>query len=176
MIEGTARTEGRSHPRVELLAEQVVFSQQALRVVAVVLGVALATFVLFLYVLPNSQIDAAKVRIVELQAQKAAVQRQNAAILQEIARRSDLTTLEARARELGMGPATSAIYLRLPASQLTEGAAGATRRGAQSGSSQTSQDDKPNWLDKQHWQDTLRELRLRVSQFVESAFQRFGLQ
>ena len=89
-------------------------SSQGVRFALIVAGVAFLTFVLFLYVLPNSEMSAARVRIAELRAQKAALNRANAEVLMQIAHYSDMKTLELRARQLGMGPARQAIYLRLP--------------------------------------------------------------
>jgi hypothetical protein len=77
-------------------------------------SIAALTLVLFLYVLPNSQINAAHTKIAQLQEQQANLQRQNAEVLQAIARYSDLKTLEIRAQQLGMQPVQSAIYLTLP--------------------------------------------------------------
>ena len=116
MLDGTALPKPHNRPTDMPLAGRTVFTSQALQAVLIVLGIALATFVLYLYVLPNSQMDAAKVRIAELQAEKARLERENAAVLQQIASISDLKTLETRAKALGMGPSSNAIYLRLPSS------------------------------------------------------------
>lgn len=85
------------------------------RYVLAVVAIAAATLVAYLYVVPNSEISASKVRIGELKAEVAALERENASLLSEIARYSDMNTLEARAKQLGMGPARGAVYLRLPA-------------------------------------------------------------
>lgn len=87
---------------------------QVSRFVLIVLVIAAITFILFMYVLPNSQINAADTRIGQLRAEKAELQRQNAEVLREIARLSDLPSLQVRARQLGMGPVQSAIYLSMP--------------------------------------------------------------
>ena len=96
------------------LPGQVGMSSQLLQFAIIVLGIALVTFVMYLYVLPNNQINAARTEIAELQAQKAELHRQNSEVLKEIAVASDLKSLEIRARQIGMGPVESAIYLRMP--------------------------------------------------------------
>jgi hypothetical protein len=153
-------------------AGRVLLSPRALQVALIVLGVALATFVLYLYVLPNSQMDAARVRIADLQVQKAALERQNAALHQQIASASNLTTLEARAKALGMGPARNTIYLRLPGSEVPAPAAQAVvaSNPASAGSPATLAE----WLQPEHLQDMLREIRSKVSGAVDSIIQRFG--
>ncbi len=91
--------------------------------------------------------------------------------MQQIARASNLTTLEARAKALGMGPTTSAIYLTLPdqnpalASQPTASQADAAGEDLPA--------TFPEWLQRDHLQEMLRDLRLNVSQTVESIIQRF---
>lgn len=104
---------GASAPR-ELPGSRAGLSSQILQFALVVAGVALLTFVLFLYVLPNSEMNAAQARIAELKEQKAALNRTNAEVLKEIARYSDMKTLELRARKLGMGPVQNAFYLQMP--------------------------------------------------------------
>lgn len=89
-------------------------SSQLSRFGLIVLVIGLMTFIMVMYVLPNSQINAAETQIAQLQAEKAELQRQNAEVLREIARYSDLTSLQVRARQLGMGPVQSAIYLTMP--------------------------------------------------------------
>jgi hypothetical protein len=96
------------------LPGQAGMSSQLLQFAIIVLGIALVTFVMYLYVLPNSQINAAGTKIAELQAQKAELHRRNSEVLEEIAVASDLKSLEIRARQIGMGPVESAIYLRMP--------------------------------------------------------------
>ena len=96
------------------LPGQVGMSSQLLQFAIVVLGITLVTFIMYLYVLPNSQINAAHTKIAELQAQKAELYRKNSEVLKEIALASDLKSLEIRARQIGMGPVESAIYLSMP--------------------------------------------------------------
>lgn len=115
MLERTAVSET-SRPTPALrLPGKVGMSSQLLQFAIVVLGIALVTFIMYLYVLPNSQINAAYTKIAELQAQKAELYRQNSEVLKEIAVASDLKRLEIRARQIGMGPVGSAIYLSMPA-------------------------------------------------------------
>ena len=102
------------------LPGQVGMSSQLLQFAIIVLGIALVTFVMYLYVLPNSQINAARTEIAELQAQKAEIHRRNSEVLKEIALASDLKSLEIRARQIGMGPVESAIYLRMPDSGINQ--------------------------------------------------------
>jgi hypothetical protein len=83
--------------------------QHALMVAAI----AFATLVAYLYIVPNSEISAARAQISRLKANVSALERENAELLREIASVSDLKTLELRAARLGMAPARSAIYLRL---------------------------------------------------------------
>lgn len=99
------------------LPKRASLSPQAAQTSLIVLGIAVVTFIMYLYVLPNSQINAAQTRISGLRAEQAELQRQNSEVLQEIARLSDLTVLRARASQLGMGPVQSAIYLQMPSRQ-----------------------------------------------------------
>lgn len=80
-----------------------------------VVGIVFATLVAYLYVVPNSEISASTARISQLKAEVAALERENADLLREIAVYSDMRNLEQRAAQLGMGPARGAVYLRLPA-------------------------------------------------------------
>ena len=84
--------------------------QQMVQLVLLVLGIALLTFILFLYVLPNSQISLAKTRIAVLRSQTDSVDRQIAEIDRQIATYTDLHTLEQRAKALGMAPPRQAIF------------------------------------------------------------------
>ena len=93
--------------------------RHALMVVAIVF----ATLVAYLYVVPNSEISAATARIGELKAEVAALERDNAVLLSDIAVYSDMKNLEQRAAELGMGPVRGAVYLRLPAGNGTDAGA-----------------------------------------------------
>lgn len=163
---------GAEPARLARPAGRVRLSPRALQVALIVLGVSLATFVLYLYVLPNSQMDAARVRIADLQAQKARLERQNAALLREIAAASNLTTLEGRARALGMGPAHSTMYLQLPGSSAAVGDAqtGAPSRQPDPASPATLAE----WLQRDHLKAMVREFRLSVSQAVDNVIQRFG--
>ena len=114
MLERTALSET-SRPAPGLrLPGRLGLSSQLLQFAVVVLGIALVTFIMYLYVLPNSQINAAHTKIAELQAQKAELQRQNSEVLKEIALASDLKSMEIRAKQLGMGPVQSAVFLRMP--------------------------------------------------------------
>lgn len=134
------------------------------------LGVVI--FICYLYVLPSSQIDANEVRIARLQEQKAELERQNAALLQEIARNSDIPTLEARARQLGMGPATGVIYLTLPSAQPQ-----AAKAQAAAASSPSASQGKLTWrerLSHDRVDEWFRHTRLRVSQAVDRLLQRFS--
>jgi hypothetical protein len=178
MLDGTAYPKPHNRPLEQTHSGRMVFSPQTWQAVLIVLGIALVAFVLYLYVLPNSQIDAAKVRIADLQAQKATLERENAAVLHEIARESNLKTLEIRAKALGMGPARNAIYLTLPDSNpapAAQPAAGRVDPAAEYG--KLSLKDTPamlvEWLQRDHLQDRLRDLRWNVSQAVDSVIQRF---
>ena len=171
MLEGTALPKPKNRPSARSLAGRVALSPQAMQAVFIVLGIALLTFVLYLYVLPNSQIDAAQVRIADLQTQKAALERTNAALMQEIARASNLTTLEIRAKALGMGPTTRAIYLTMPNPNPAP-----TVQPAASQADAALQDmpaTLTEWLQRDRLQERLRDLRWNVSQAVETIIQRF---
>lgn len=171
MLDGTALPKPHNRPTDMPLAGRTVFTSQALQAVLIVLGIALATFVLYLYVLPNSQMDAAKVRIAELQAEKARLERENAAVLQQIASISDLKTLETRARALGMGPSSNAIYLRLPSS--APAPAPQTDPAAIDQAAEQSPATLAEWLRPEHRQEIVRSVRWNVSQAVERVIQRF---
>lgn len=172
MLDGNAFPQPQSRTPDAAAAGRFRLPPHALHAALIVVGIALATFVLYLYVLPNSQIDAARVRIADLQTQKAALERENAALMQEIARASNLTTLEARAKALGMGPTTKAIYLNMPEHNPAPAA-------AQLAASQTDAalQDMPtmltDWLRRDRLQERLRDLRWNVSQAVEAIIQRF---
>lgn len=171
MLDGTALPKPRNRPTETPLAGRTIFTPQALQAVLIVLGIALATFVLYLYVLPNSQMDAAKVRIAELRAEKARLERENAAVLQQIASISDLKTLEVRARALGMAPTSNAIYLRLPSSAPAPTPVTvqpATDQAAEPGPATLAE-----WLQPEHRQEIMRTVRWNVSQAVERVIQRF---
>ena len=170
MLDGNALPQPPTHRPNQSLAGRAFSSPQALQAALIVLGVALVTFVLFLYVLPNSQMDAAKVRIAELQARKAMLERENAALLQQIASASDLKTLEVRAAALGMGPTRNAIYLRLPGSAP---AAEVRPDAAEEQVGDAGPATLAEWLQRENLQEILRNVRLSVSQAVDQIIQRF---
>jgi hypothetical protein len=171
MLDGSALPKTHSQPSRPTLAGRLVLTPQTWQAVLIVLGIAVVTFVLYLYVLPNSQIDAARVRIADLQAQKAMLERENAALMQEIARASNLKTLEVRARALGMGPATSAIYLRLPGQGPTPAVQPTTDQADPA--TENTLATVTQWLQREHLQERLRDLRWQVSQAVEGIIQAF---
>jgi hypothetical protein len=171
MLDGTALPKPHNRSTKTPLAGRAVFTPQTLQAVLIVLGIALATFVLYLYVLPNSQMDAAKVRIAELRAEKARLERENTAVLQQIASISDLKTLEVKAKALGMAPTSNAIYLRLPSS-----APAPTPEPTHSAIDQTTGNSPATlaeWLQQEHRQEIVRTVRWNVSQAVERVIQRF---
>lgn len=164
----------------EAAARRFSLPPHALQAVLIVVGIVLATFVLYLYVLPNSQIDAARVRIADLQTRKAMLERQNSALLQEIALASNLKTLELRAKALSMGPARSTIYLRMPGSSPSPTGTGAAEAGSSQSSTDANADsqDAPatlsEWLQRDHRENLLRQFRQTVSNAVDQVLQRFG--
>lgn len=113
MIERTVLHSPHVRPRWpasgSLLSRGRLISSQTVQFMLWLLGVALVTFILYLYVLPTSQMNEAKLRIAQLQAQKAALDRQSAELARQISLYTDLPTLERRARQLGMGPPQRAI-------------------------------------------------------------------
>lgn len=171
MLDGSAFPKAQSRTPEANPAGRLLSSRRALQALLVVVGIALATFVLYLYVLPNSQIDAARVRIADLQMQKAVLERQNAALLQQIALASNLKTLEVRAKALGMGPARNTIYLQLPGSNAAPAVAQAA---ADNPEAQDAPATLAEWLQRDHLQDLLRQLRQNVSAAVDNVIQRFG--
>ena len=80
-----------------------------------VFAIIFATLVAYLYVVPSSEISASTARIGKLKAEVAALERDNAVLLSDIAVYSDMSNLQQRATQLGMGPARGAVYLKLPA-------------------------------------------------------------
>jgi len=132
MLERTALPHT-SRPAPDLhLPRRAGMSPQFVQFALVVMGIALVTFIMYLYVLPNSQINAARTQIAQLQERKSELHRRDSEVLQEIARYSDLKTLEIRARQIGMGPVQSAIYLNMPEAgdrQLTDRIAPADTAG-----------------------------------------------
>lgn len=172
MIQGAAHPTSPDPSPAHAPGVPLALSQHALPALLIVFGIALATFVLYLYVLPNSQIDAAEVRIAELQAQKAALERQNAALLQEIMRQSDLKTLEVRASQLGMAPAAGVIYLKLP-SRTTPGAAQIPEaRGASPDTAPTGEDDQPAWWQRERLRDLLQAANAEISRAADTVLRR----
>lgn len=81
-----------------------------LQAVLILTGIALLTFALYLYVLPNSQMSEAETRIAQLRAERDALSRQNAEIIRIAADFTALTRIEKRARELGMEPPHRIFY------------------------------------------------------------------
>jgi len=76
-----------------------------------ILGIiALLTFALYLYVLPNSQMSEAQARIAQLRAERDALSRQSTEMIHLAADFTMLTRIEKRARKLGMGPPPSIFY------------------------------------------------------------------
>jgi len=114
MLQGNALPKAKQRPAASGLLRRLA-PPQVIQAVAVVLLIVLVTAALYLYVLPNSQIDRAHVRIAELQAQRAALERENATLQQEIALAAHLGVIEARAKALGMRPADEPIFVQMPA-------------------------------------------------------------
>jgi hypothetical protein len=173
MMDGTALPKSHSLPSEPSSARYSIFSPQAFQALLIVLGIAITTFVLYLYVLPNSQIDAARVRIADLRAQTARLERENAALQQLIAQESNLKAIETRAKALGMGPARSAIYLQLPDNNMA--LADSTNNPSIEPSTVHGPATVTEWLQRDHLEDRLREFRWNVSQIVEGIFQRFRI-
>lgn len=170
MLDGNAFPQPQSRTPDTAAAGRFRLPPHALQAALIVVGIVLVTFVLYLYVLPNSQIDAARVRIADLQARKAMLERQNSALLQEIALASNLKTLEVRAKALGMGPARNTIYLRLPGSSPAAAVgAGSPRPAAQDAPATLSE-----WLQRDHLENLLRQLRQTVSHAVDQVLRRLG--
>ena len=117
-MERTALPRSRSHASASWGRFPGLGSQQTAREVwqfgLVLLGIAFLTFVLYLYVVPNSEMSAARAHIADLQQEHAMLHRQNAELRKEMARYMDLNILERRARRLGMGPPQQAVYLFRP--------------------------------------------------------------
>ncbi len=130
---------------------------QTLQAVLALLVTALLTFVLYLYVLPNSQMSEAESAILELKAQKAALTRKTAEIDRQIAGYTDLATLEARARKLGMGQPRSAIILPVESSQTQPLPQQATR--ADPGPAAEPQAGPIAWLNDAGWTSWLDSTR-----------------
>jgi hypothetical protein len=108
-------------------------------------GIALLTFALYLYVLPNSQMSEAEARIAQLRAERDALRRQNAEIIRLAASFTALTRIEKRARELGMEPPRQIFYGTLAPVQPPDGRPqSATQAPALSGPAQSP---APPWQD-----------------------------
>lgn len=93
------------------LPRTVSASTQILQVALIILGIALVTFILYLYLLPNSQISEKEAQIGQLKAQHATLVRQNAEIVRQVSAYTDLGTVQQRAKKLGMAPARNVIFL-----------------------------------------------------------------
>ncbi|MEA3335625.1 MAG: hypothetical protein U9R25_06910 [Chloroflexota bacterium] len=141
-------------------------SRETLQYGGVFLGIALVTLILFLYVLPSSQMSAAEARITELKEEKASLQRMNADVIRSITQYSEQKVLEQRARKLGMGPPHNAVYLHL----LAEGSAGkvAHQEGATIESPKVSEKaGERNWLANLDVTGWLESVRLAGSDLVD---------
>lgn len=101
---------GTALPRVRL-PERGARSRFWLSAAAIVALAAGLTLVLYLYLVPNSQISETNVRIAALRAEKIALTRENARLVQEITAYTDLAYIKRRAKELGMGPPQRYMYL-----------------------------------------------------------------
>ncbi|GAB4560511.1 MAG: hypothetical protein Kow0047_07190 [Anaerolineae bacterium] len=94
-----------------------------LRFLALILVLCIACYY---YVQPASSIATTRAEISRLQAEYARLQRENAEYARQLADLMDIHRIEARARELGMGPRQHYMYitLDLPTSPTAETIAG----------------------------------------------------
>lgn len=141
------------------------------QVLLILLSIAAVTFVLFLYVLPNSEIDATELRLAELRTQQAALARENAALQQEIALASQLDKLETRAFALGMQyTRNKPIYLQMPVAENEQTPAEvlSARTEAHTVDATTWQ----QWFAREHLQTMWRTMRIKVSGAVDAVIQR----
>lgn len=137
----------------------------------IILGVAVVTFVLYLYVLPNSEIDATELRIADLKTQKAALARENTALLQEIALASQLDKLETSAFALGMQyPRTKPIYLQMPVAENEQTPAEAL--SARTEAQAIDATSWRQWFERENLQAMWRNMRIKVSGAVDAVIQR----
>ncbi|MFZ2488313.1 MAG: hypothetical protein WAZ19_09340 [Anaerolineae bacterium] len=137
----------------------------------IILGVAVVTFVLYLYVLPNSEIDATELRIADLKTQHAALARENAALQQEIALASQLDKLEDRAFALGMQyTRNKPIYLQMPVAENEQTPAEvlSARTEAQATNATTWR----QWFERENLQTMWRNMRIKVSSVVDAVIER----
>ncbi|MCS6845417.1 MAG: septum formation initiator family protein [Caldilineales bacterium] len=109
-LRNTSASSGLAWPRVRVPG-RAIWSRSWLPALAVVALVGLFTVALYLYLVPSSQISETKARIAVLQAERAALARQNARLAQEISAYTELSYIKQRARELGMGPPPAYMYL-----------------------------------------------------------------
>lgn len=142
-------------PRVRL-PERGVRSRFWLSAAAIVALAAGLTLVLYLYLVPNSQISETNIRIAALRAEKIALARENARLVQEITAYTDLAYIKRRAKELGMGPPQRYMYL-----YVNTGAATATPADNPSPEAVGLGSSKHRWQQAQaHLLRLLRRLRL----------------
>lgn len=132
-----------------------LLTPQVMQVAGVMLAILLITAALYLYVLPNSQIDRARVRIAGLQGQRAALERENAALQQEIALYAHLGVIEARAQALGMRPAGTPLFVTMPSAATAATDAVVAETGNDTDASATSVNTLP-------LRQSLAELRRRL--------------
>ena len=156
MIEHTTLRGQQIEPRISLAGarsfEQSDLLRQALRLALIVLGITFLTAILFLYVLPTSQMNEARAEILDLQLRKAALARQNAQLAREISYYTDLATLEQRARALGMGPPQHAVFLYADRSDVRPQARPSVAQpSAPSGRHVLVLDRLPHWDDLASW-------------------------
>ncbi len=82
----------------------------------------------YLYVQTASHISSVRLRITDLQAEYARLQRENAELVRQMATYTDIRRVEARARELGYQPPESQMFVRVKITAkdpLAKGSAGA---------------------------------------------------
>ncbi len=90
-----------------------VIPEDLYRFLRFLLFLAILCAAIYFYVQPASQILAAQLRIAELKAEHARLQRENAELVRELATYTDIRRVEARARELGYRPPTERLFVRV---------------------------------------------------------------
>jgi hypothetical protein len=176
MIDRTALPRSRSRPGLALprLPRRDGESglRQPIQYALLIVAIGVLTFVLYLYVLPNSQMNAAQARIAELKATKAGLIRQNSELQRQISQYTTMRSIEDRARKLGMGPVQNAVFLKMPAGQ--EPAAMLALSGNSAAGPAVEQPDQQpfdlgSWIDSLDPAGRLESLKAGVQDLVDRA-------
>lgn len=145
-------------------AQRFGSSRSWLQLAVAIAVIGLITFILYLYVLPNSQMSEARARIAQLQQDTEALVRVNAELERQISEYSDLPGVAAQARALGMRPAASYVFFHRDAVRSAPATANSQGQQAQPARAM---------LPEAYWRDSIEQMRGRVADLTTPWLQRF---